>query len=82
MNSNCGGVKGDALDLFSSDTHNLREKLNQFLPDYWTHMGFLACAAMVYHLGFWWYGVIAVYCLICNNDRIVSRCDRYLLQPL
>lgn len=30
MNSDCGGVKGDALDLFSSDTHNLREKLNQF----------------------------------------------------
>lgn len=22
MNSDCGGVKGDALDLFSSDTHN------------------------------------------------------------
>lgn len=30
MNSNCGGVKEDALDLFSSDTHNLCEKLNQF----------------------------------------------------
>lgn len=33
-------------------------------------------------LWFWWYGVIAVYCLICNNNRVVSRCDRYLLQPL